>query len=135
MPSPPLAIDSNDKLSGLLTKEEHNEIRDDESIISTSTLADDDTILNNIEMENNQLLKTLSSNNDYRSLSPVFISNEVSSTKNSESLLSLPTNSSVDIKQEMNDTTVTSVPPPGGNELEKKDRPLVEGTDKVITVR
>ncbi|CAF1683806.1 unnamed protein product, partial [Adineta ricciae] len=74
LPSPPLAMDSNDKLSGLLTKEENHEIRDDESIISTSTLAEDDTILNNIEMENNQLLKTLSSNNDYRSLSPVFIS-------------------------------------------------------------
>ncbi|CAF1682442.1 unnamed protein product, partial [Adineta ricciae] len=82
-------------------------------------------------MENNQLLKTLSSNNDYRSLSPVFISDEGSSTKNSESLLSLPANSSVDIKQEMNDATVTNVPPPGANELEKKDRPLVEGTDKV----
>ena len=125
-------MDSNDKLSGLLTKEENNEIRDDESIISTSTLAEDDTILNNIEMENNQLLKTLSSNNDYRSLSPVFLSNEVSSTENSESLLSLQANSSVDIKQEVNDATVTSVPPSGANELEKKDRPLVEGTDKVI---
>jgi hypothetical protein len=120
LPSPPLAIDSNDKLSDLLIKEQNNDIRDDESIISTSTLADDD----NIQTDNLQLLKTLSSNNnDLRSLSPVLIS----TTKNSESTIEIPT---VDIKKEANDTTATSAPP-GGNELEKKDRPLVEGTDKV----
>jgi len=122
LPSPPLAIDSNDKLSDLLIKEQNNDIRDDESIISTSTLADDD----NIQTDNLQLLKTLSSNNnDLRSLSPVLIS----TTKNSESssTTEIPT---VDIKKETNDTTATSAPP-GGNELEKKDRPLVEGTDKV----
>jgi hypothetical protein len=120
LPSPPLAIDSNDKLSDLLIKEQNNDIRDDESIISTSTLADDD----NIQTDNLQLLKTLlSNNNDLRSLSPVLIS----TTKNSESTTEIPT---VDIKKEANDTTATSAPP-GGNELEKKDRPLVEGTDKV----
>ncbi|CAF3363447.1 unnamed protein product [Rotaria sp. Silwood1] len=134
LPSPPLAIDSNDKLSDLLLKVQTNDIRDDESIISTSTLADDDHIINNIETENIQLLKTLSSNNDLRSLSPVLISNDILTTKNSESLLAPSSLSSatstVDIKKEINDTTATSAPP-GGNELEKKDRPIVEGTDKV----
>src|SRR5689334_1477099 len=48
LPSPPLAIDSSDKLSDLL----NNDIRDDESIISTSTLADDDNTLNNNETDN-----------------------------------------------------------------------------------
>src|SRR5689334_3221949 len=86
LPSPPLAIDSSDKLSGYLLQEENNNIRDDESIISTSTLADDDNIINNIETENLQLLKNLSSNQDLRSLSPVFPSNDLSIiTKNSES--------------------------------------------------
>ncbi|CAF5127834.1 unnamed protein product, partial [Rotaria socialis] len=45
LPSPPLAFDSNDKLSDLLLKEQNNDIRDDESIISTSTLADDDLMM------------------------------------------------------------------------------------------
>jgi len=127
-------MDSNNKLSDLLIKEEnHNNIRDDESIISTSTLADDDNILNNIQTENIQLLKTLSSNNDRRSLSPVLISNDISTTKNSESVPPLPSSaiSTVDIKKEAIDTTAISAPP-GGNELERKDRPLVEGIDKVI---
>jgi hypothetical protein len=35
----------------------------------------------------------------------------------------------VDIKKEVNDTTSAL---PGGNELDKKDRLIVEGTDKVI---
>ncbi|CAF3505803.1 unnamed protein product [Adineta steineri] len=132
LPSPPLIIDSNDKLSNLLIKEEINDIRDDESIISTSTIADDDdNILNNIQTENAKLLKTLSSNHDLRSLSPVLISNDMLTTKNSELLPTSSTAiSTVDIKKEPNDTPVTSAPP-GGNELEKKDRPLVEGTDKV----
>lgn len=122
MPSPPLAIDSNNKLSDLLLKEENNDIRDDESIISTSTLADDE----NLQKDTIQLLKTLSSNNDLRSLSPVLISNDISSTKNSES--SSSEMSIADIKKEPNDITTT---PPDGNELEKNERPLVEGTDKV----
>ncbi|CAF1210250.1 unnamed protein product [Rotaria sordida] len=135
LPSPPLTVDSNDKLSELLIKEQNNDIRDDESIISTSTLADDDHIINNMETENIQLLKTLSSNNDLRSLSPVLISNDILTTKNSELLLApsattTTATSTVDIKKEINDTPVTSAPP-GGNELEKKDRPIVEGTDKV----
>jgi hypothetical protein len=124
LPSPPLATDSNDKLSDLLVKEQ-NDIRDDESIISTSTLADDDNIINDIETENIQLLKSLSYNHDKRALSPVLIPNDVSTTKNSE--LPSPPPSTVDIKKEVNETST----PPGGNELEKKDRPLVEGTDKV----
>ncbi len=118
MPSPPLAIDSNEKLSHFFAKEQSNDIRDDESIISTSTLADDDN-----EIDNIQLLKTLSSNQDLRSLSPVLLS----TTKNSESLSPTSSLTTVDIKKEVNDTSA----PPGGNELEKKDRPLVEGTDKV----
>lgn len=132
LPSPPLAIDSNDKLCDLLLNEHQNDIRDDESIISTSTAADDDLMLNTMETENLHLLKTLSSNNDLRSLSPILIPNDLSATKNSE--LSLPSSAStipaVDIKKEPNDTTATSALP-GGNELEKKDRPIVEGTDKV----
>jgi hypothetical protein len=126
-------MDSNNKLSDLLIKEEnHNNIRDDESIISTSTLADDDNILNNIQTENIQLLKTLSSNNDLRSVSPVLISNDLPTTKNSESVPSSASAiSTVDIKKEAIDTTAISAPP-GGNELERKDRPLVEGIDKVI---
>lgn len=128
LPSPPLAIESNDKLSNLLIKDEINDIRDDESIISTSTLADDE----NIQHDNIELLKTLSSNNDLRSLSPVLISNDILPTKNSDSSTQLLTSNMpiVDIKKEPNDITATSAPP-GGNELDKKDRPLVEGTDKV----
>ena len=104
LPSPPLAIDSSDKLSDLLVKEQNDNIRDDESIISTSTLADDDNIINNIQTENVQLLKTLSSNHDLRPLSPVFISNDLSTIKNSESTAPI-----VDIKKEPTDTIV----PPG----------------------
>ena len=131
LPSPPLTMNSTDKLSSLLVKEENHEFRDDESIISTSTLADDDNILSNIATENVQLLKTLSSNHELRALSPVLLSNDVPAAKNSESLPSVSaTNSTVAIKQEAIDATVASAPL-GGNELEKKDRPLVEGTDKV----
>ena len=129
LPSPPLAIDSNDKLSDLLVKES-DEIRDDESIISTSTIADDENMINNIETENIHLLKTLSYNRELRSLSPVLKSPDLSTTKNSESIANLSTTTTVDIKREMNETSVL----PGGNELEKKDRPLVEGTDKVTTI-
>ncbi len=119
LPSPPLAIDAKEKLSDLLGNEQNDEIRDDESIISTSTLADDDNLLNNNETDNSQLLKALSSNNELRALSPVLLS----PTKNSEALL--PT--TVEIKKEVNEIST----PPDGNELDKKDRLLVEGTDKV----
>lgn len=129
LPSPPLAIDSNEKLADLLLKES-DEIRDDESIISTSSTAEEENLMNTIESENLQLLKTLSSNSEHRSLSPVFTSEDHRSLpKNSETFArpsSSPT-AMVDIKQEMNETSVA----PGGNDLEKKERPLVEGTDKV----
>lgn len=121
LPSPPLAINSNEKFSYFFSKDQTIDIRDDESIISTSTLADDDYLLNNNENDTVQLLKTLSSNPDLRSLSPVLSS---PTTKNSESSTTLPLG---EIKKEVNDTSA----PPGGNELEKKDRPLVEGTEKV----
>jgi hypothetical protein len=130
LPSPPLAIDSNDRLNDLLMKDS-NDMRDDESIISTSTLADDDNLINDIETENIQLLKTLASNRDVRSLSPVLVSHELSTMKNSESLPNMSTTSStatMDIKSELNET----IPSLTNNESDKKDRPLVEGTDKVI---
>ena len=133
LPSPPLAINSNEKFSYFFGKESTNDIRDDESIISTSTLADDDYLLNNNEHDTRQLLKSLSSNHDFRPLSPVLTSSSSSSapptTKNSE--LPTPAATSLpigEIKKEVNDT---SAPPPGGNELDRKDRLLVEGTEKV----
>lgn len=136
LPSPPLAVDSHDKLSSLLVKEENIDLRDDESVISTSTLADDDNIPSSIETENLQLLKTLSSSHELRALSPVLVTNDVSATKNSELLPapSLPSaDSTMDIGDGPDDTTATSVPL-NGNELVKKDRPLVEGTDKVCRI-
>lgn len=74
LPSPPLFINSCEKLPELT--EERNELCHDESIISTSTIADDDDFINDIETENIHLLKTLSSScdKDLRSLSPVFLS-------------------------------------------------------------
>lgn len=131
LPSPPLALDSNDKLPDLLIKESA-EIRDDESVVSTSTLADDDNLINDIETENIQLLKTLSYNREMRSLSPLLTSNDLSTTKNSELLPTTSTavtttTTTVDIKTEMTEINL----PAGGNELDKKERPLVEGTDKV----
>lgn len=129
LPSPPLAINSNEKFSYFFGKESTNDIRDDESIISTSTLADDDYLPNNNEKDTLQLLKTLSSNHDFRPLSPVLTSSSSSSetTKNSE----LPTPATSlpigEIKKEVNETSEL----PDGNELEKKDRPLVEGPEKV----
>jgi len=76
LPSPPLITNSSEKLFEL-TKDKI-EINDNESIISTSTLADDDDLINDIQTENNHLLKILSSSydNDLRSLSPVLTSNE-----------------------------------------------------------
>ena len=123
LPSPPLAINSNEKFSYFFGKDQTIDIRDDESIISTSTLADDDYLLNNNENDTVQLLKTLSSNPDLRSLSPVLSS----TTKNSESSTPATTLPLGEIKKEVNDTCAR----PGGNELEKKDRPLVEGMEKV----
>ena len=64
------------------------------------------------------------------------IPNDLSTIKNSD-LSSLNTTSDiplVDIKKEPNDTTATSASL-GGNELEKKDRPLVEGIDKVSSIK
>lgn len=121
LPSPPLAINSNEKFSYFFSKEQSIDIRDDESIISTSTIADDDYLLNNNENDTVQLLKTLSSNHHLRSLSPILSP----TTKNSESSSTPAT--TFEIKKEPNETSV----PPGGNELDKKDRPLVEGTEKV----
>jgi hypothetical protein len=102
LPSPPLLINSSEKLSELI--KEQNLIHDDESIISTSTSADDDYLINDIQTENIHLLKTLSSSyeNNLRSLSPVLIKTE--------------------------DT------PSSDQELAKNDRPLVEGIDKVNKV-
>ena len=104
VPSPPLAINTTEKLTNLLVKESMNEIRDDESIVSTSTLADDD----DNQTDTYRLLKTLTSNQDSRPLSPIFDSSTI---KNSE-LATLPLK---EIKQEVNDT----------------DGPLVDGTDKI----
>jgi len=108
LPSPPLMINSSEKLFEL-TKDKI-EINDDESIISTSTLADDDYLINDIQTENIYLLKTLSSSydNDLRSISPVLISNE---------------NQLSTIIKKFDETTI--------NQIEKNDRPLVDGTDKV----
>ena len=140
LPSPPLALDTNDKLPDLLSKEP-TDIRDDESVVSTSTLADDENLINDIETENIQLLKTLSYNRELRSLSPLLTFNDLSTTKNSElppatstamtPMTTTATPTTVDIKTEMSETSA----PPGGNELEKKERPLVEGTDKVSLSR
>lgn len=122
-------IDSTERLPHLLMKES-NEIQDDESFVSNSPMADHETLINDIETENIELLKNLSYNRNLRALSPVITSDDLLTSKNSESFnkptvpSSVP---SVDIKTEMNETII----PSGGNELEKKDRPLVEGTDKV----
>jgi hypothetical protein len=110
LPSPPLIINSSEKLFEL-TKDKI-EINDNESIISTSTLADDDDLINDIQTENIHLLKSLSSyDNDLRSLSPVLISNE---------------NHLSTIVKKFDETT---------DNIEKNDRPLVDGTDKVIQIR
>ncbi len=103
LPSPPLIMNSSEKLFEL-TKDKM-EINDDESIISTSTFADDDDLRNDIQTENIQLLKTLSSSYDHdlRSLSPVLISNE--------------NQLSTGIKK--------------FDEITTNDRPIVDGTDKV----
>jgi hypothetical protein len=99
LPSPPLLINSSEKLSELI--KEQNLIHDEDSIVSTSTLADDDYLINDIQTENIHLLKTLSSSyeNNLRSLSPVLIKTENKLSDNQE--------------------------------LDKHDRPLTEGIDKV----
>ncbi|CAF4887148.1 unnamed protein product, partial [Rotaria magnacalcarata] len=57
---------------------EQNDLYHNESIISTSTLADDENYINDIETENKYLLKTLFSpcDKDLRLLSPILLSHE-----------------------------------------------------------
>ena len=129
LPSPPLIIDSNERLPHMLLKES-DEAHDDESIVSNSPLIDHENLINDIETENIQLLKTLSYNRDLRSLSPVIAYDDPLLVKNSDPLIKsamCTSSTALDIKTELNDINL----PPGGNESEKKDRPLVEGTDKV----
>lgn len=84
LPSPPLIINSSEKLFEL-TKDKIDMNDDNESIISTSTLADDD-LINNIQTDNNHLLQTLSSSYDHdlRSLSPVLIPTKFDQTTTDE---------------------------------------------------
>ncbi|CAF3886677.1 unnamed protein product [Rotaria sp. Silwood2] len=114
LPSPPLMINSSEKLSEL-TKEQNN-MCNDESIISASPLATDDNFINDVQTENMHLLKTLSSSSDrnLQLLSPILLSNE--------NELSIKTN-------QFNETTINK--PSDDNKFEKNDRPLVEGIDKV----
>ncbi|CAF1000074.1 unnamed protein product [Adineta ricciae] len=77
LPSPPLQINTSEKLSVLIN--ENSNLCGDESIVSTSTIADDEDLMNDIQTENHYLLETLS-NNDFRALSPVFIPNETQSS-------------------------------------------------------
>ncbi|UJR10319.1 hypothetical protein I4U23_014525 [Adineta vaga] len=101
LPSPPLQIDSSDKLSELM--KQNSNFQDDESIISTSTMAENEDLINDIQTENFHLLKTLSTSDDhdYRPLSPILMSNESLSTIISPKLSS------------------------------ENDQPLVDGTEKV----
>jgi hypothetical protein len=96
LPSPPLITNVSEKLFEL-TKDK-TVLNGDESIISTSTLADDDQLIT----ENIDLLQTLSSSydNDLRPLSPVIIADQFDET-----------------------TTI--------KDIEKNERPIVDGTDKV----
>ncbi|CAF2074749.1 unnamed protein product [Rotaria magnacalcarata] len=114
LPSPPLMKNSSEQLFEL-TKEQ-NDLYHNESIISTSTLADDENYINDIETENKYLLKTLFSpcDKDLRLLSPILLSHE--------------NDSSAKIDQS-NETTIDK--PSGDNRPENNDRPLVQGTDKV----
>ncbi|CAF0790054.1 unnamed protein product [Rotaria sordida] len=116
LPSPPLIMNSSEKLFEL-TKEQ-NDLCNDESIISTSTLADDDNFINDIQTENIHLLKTLSSSSSYdknlRLLSPILLSNENELSTN---------------MNQFNETTVKQSA--DDNKFEKNDRPIVEGIDKV----
>ena len=80
-------------------------------------------------------MKTLSSNNDLRCLSPVLTHNDASTTKDNDSFLSL-SSPTVDIQKEINDGTITTTNVESdGNELEKKDRPIVDGTNKVVRLK
>jgi hypothetical protein len=114
LPSSPLLINSSEKLSEFI--KEKNDLRDDESIISTSTVADNEDLINDIQTENLHLLKTLSSSydNDLRSLSPVLMSHD----------------NQLSTKVNKFDERTTN-PSSSGNELEKNDQLLVEGPEKV----
>ncbi|CAF3790913.1 unnamed protein product [Rotaria sp. Silwood1] len=114
LPSPPLIVNSSEKLSELT--QEQNDLCNDDSIISPSTLADDDNFINDIQTENIHLLNTLSSSYDknLRLLSPTLLSNE--------NELSTKIN-------QFNETTINK--PTDDKKFERNDRPLVEGIDKV----
>ena len=85
LPSPPLQINTSEKLSELIN--ENSNLCGDESIVSTSTIADDEDLMNDIQTENHYLLQTLSSN-DFQALSPVFMPNETQSSMMPNILLS-----------------------------------------------
>ncbi|CAF1248982.1 unnamed protein product [Adineta steineri] len=107
LPSPPLVVNSSEKLYELI--QDKNDLRDDESIISTSTIADNEDLINDIQTENIHLLKALSTSydTDLRSLSPLLVSNENQSDQ-------------IIVNSSSNE-----------NEIEKNDQAFVEDTEKV----
>jgi hypothetical protein len=91
LPSPPLFTNASEKLFELTT--DKTVLHGDESIISTSTSADDDHLIT----DNIHLLQTLSSSydNDLRPLSPVITADETTIEKNEQSIVDGPDKVSV----------------------------------------
>jgi hypothetical protein len=107
LPSPPLLLTSSERLSEL--GKENSDVRGDESIVSTSTIAEDEDLVGDIQMENRRLLKALSASYDdadLRSSSPIMPSH---------------------LHQPFSITNPLST----DNEAQKSDQPLVDGTEKV----